>query len=148
MPLSRKGEWHLLLVSLNFSWLDKSLLGNEDSIKEFTLILASNSADLLDLGAAKGESGVIDTVENELSLDIVTVSDLGASLHCDKLVLLSTEEVLNSDAGTVLGDDDVDGEMSVYQSHFVAEALSDTDDHVADEGLKGVDSARLLVPAE
>ena len=123
MPLSCRGKWHLLLVSVVCLGFDEGLLGNEDSIKELTVILACNSANLLDLGAAKRESAVIDTIEDELSLDIVTDSDLGASLHLNELVLLCAEEVLNSDAGTVLGDDDVDGEMSVYQSHFVAEAL-------------------------
>jgi len=103
--------------------LDEGLLGNEDSIEEFTLILATNSADLLNLGAGERKSLVVDTIEDKFTLDIVRVSDLGGASHNDKLVLLSTEEVLDGDAGAVLGDNDVNGEMSVYKSHLVAEAL-------------------------
>jgi len=103
--------------------LDEGLLGNEDAIKELTLVLASNSADLLNLGAAKGESGVIDTIEDKLSLDVSGGSHGSALGHLDELVLLATKEVLDGDAGTILGDDGIDGEMSVYQSHLVSEAL-------------------------
>ena len=41
----------------------------------------------------------------------------------DEFVLLTTKEVLDSDVLAILGDDNVDGEMSVYKSHLVAEAL-------------------------
>ena len=117
-----RGKQHSLLVSL-FLGLDEGLLGDEDAIKEFTLVLATNSANLLDLGAAEGESSVVDTIEDKLTLDVSGVSDGGALGHLDELVLLSTEEVLDGDAGAILGDHDIDGEMSVYKSHLVAEAL-------------------------
>lgn len=109
--------------SLDGLGLNVGLLGNEDTIKEFTLILAADSADLLDLGAALGEGVKVDTIEDNLTLLFGGESGGSASLHLDDLVLLSTKEVLDSDLGAVLGDDDVDGEMSVYKSHFVAEAL-------------------------
>ena len=70
------------------------------------------------------ESGVVDAVEDELTLDVGAESCGGATLHLDDLVLLATKEVLDGDLGAVLGDDDVDGEMSVHESHLVAEALS------------------------
>ena len=117
-------EWISVLDSFVIRLgLDEGLLGNEDSIEEFTLILATNSADLLNLGAGERKSLVVDTIEDKFTLDIVRVSDLGGASHNDKLVLLSTEEVLDGDAGAVLGDNDVNGEMSVYKSHLVAEAL-------------------------
>ena len=106
-----------------FLGLDEGLLGDEDSVEELTLVLATDSADLLDLGAAEGESGVVDTVEDKLTLDIWVEGNLSSLGHGDELVLLATEEVLDSDAAAVLGDDDVDGEMGVYQSHLVSEAL-------------------------
>ena len=122
--ISLDQEWIYLLDSFVISLgLNKGLLGDEDTIKEFTFILAADSADLLDLGAGKRKSSVIDTIEDELTLDIVRVSDLGGASHHDELVLLSTKEVLDGDAGAVLGDNDVNGEMSVYKSHLVAEAL-------------------------
>ena len=109
--------------SVIFLWLDEGLLGHEDSIKELTLILASNSADLLDLGANERNSLVVNAVEDKLTLDVSGGTDSGATSHWDNLVLLATEEVLDSDHGTVLGDDNIDGEMSVHESHLVAEAL-------------------------
>jgi len=102
---------------------DEGLLGNENSVEELTLILAANPADLLDLGAAERKSSVVDSVEDDLTLDFVGVADDGAAHHLDDLVLLATKEVLDGDLGSVLGDNDVDGEMSVNESHFVAEAL-------------------------
>ena len=116
-------ERRSLQSSVDLGDNDVGLLGDEDTIEEFTLILASYSADLLDLGAHLGESCEVNAVEDKFALDIGRVGDLGAALHVDDLVLLSTQEVLDSDGGAVLGDDNVDGEMSVDQSHFVAEAL-------------------------
>ena len=102
---------------------NEGLLGNEDAVKELTLVLVSDSAYLLDLGAAKGESGVVNTVKDELTLLFFALDDLAAWGHSDELVLLATKEVLHSDAGAVLGNSDIDGEMGVDQSHLVAEAL-------------------------
>ena len=109
----------------NFDFLgfDEGLLGDEDAIKELTLVLASYSANLLDLRAAKGESSDVDSIKDELTLLFFALNDLAAGGHVDKLVLLATKEILNSDAGSILGDGDIDGEMSVNQSHLEAEAL-------------------------
>merc|ERR1719420_81211 len=140
---------HSLSDSLgSFFGFNEGLLGNEDAIKELTLVLASYSANLLDLRAAKGESSDVDSIKDELTLLFFAFSNLAASSHVDKLVLLATKEILNSDAGSILGNGDVDGEMSVDQSHLEAEALSDADDHVANVRFKRVDSARLLVAAK
>ena len=97
---------------------------DEDSIEELTLILAADSANLLGLGAAQREGLVVDTVEDDLTLDVGGEFAGGATSHLDDLVLLATQEVLHDKLVTGLGADDVDGEMSVDQSHFVAEALS------------------------
>lgn len=43
-----------------------------------------------------------------------------------------TEEVADLNTLGVLGDDDVDGEMGVYKTHLVREAVTDTLDHVLD----------------
>ena len=109
--------------SVLFLRLNEGLLGDEDSIEELTLILASNTAHLLDLGAAEGKGLVVDSVEEDLTLDFSGGVALGATSHVDDLVLLATQEVLDSDHGAVLGDNHIDGEMSVHKSHLVAEAL-------------------------
>lgn len=107
------------------SGLDEHLLGDEDSIEELSLILAvSDLAGLADLGAREGEGSVVDTVEDKLVLDLLGEGNGGASEHVNVLVLLATQEVLDSERRTVLGDDDVNGEMSVHESHLVAEALN------------------------
>ena len=126
LPEQRTGCQAASSRSVLLSGLNEGLLRDEDSVEELTLVLAADSADLLDLGAAEGEGSVVNTVEDELTLDVVVELDSSASLHDDVLVLLTTEEVLDGDAGAVLGDDNVDGEMSVHESHLVAEALSKT----------------------
>lgn len=105
------------------SRLDDGLLGDEDTVEELTLVLATDSAHLLDLRAAQGEGSVVNSIEDELTLLFRGERDLGTTLHLDDLVLLASQEVLDSDIGAVLGDDDVDGEMRVDESHLVAEAL-------------------------
>ena len=80
-----------------FLGLNLGLLGNENSIKELTLILAADAAHLLNLGAALGKGSVVNAIEDELALDVSGLLDGGASLHLDNLVLLATEEVLDSD---------------------------------------------------
>jgi hypothetical protein len=112
-----------LYASQDLLGFDEGLLGDKNSVEELTLILAANSADLLDLGAAERKGSVVDSVEDDLTLDFVRVAAGGATHHLDDLILLSTKEVLDGDLGSVLGDDDVDREMSVNESHFVAEAL-------------------------
>lgn len=119
------GEWRSppRRCSFGFLGVDQELLRDEDAIKELTLVLASDSADLLDLGAAEGQSGIVNSIEDQLSLNVFALSDSGALAHCDKLVLLATKEILNGDASSVLGDGNIDWEMGVDQSHLVAEAL-------------------------
>ena len=119
---NRAGVRSSLQCSLSLG-LNEGLLGDEDTIKELTLVLAADLADLLDLGAAEGERGVVDAVEDELTLDVVGQLRDRAGLHLDDLVLLATEEVLHDNLRSVLGDDHVDGEVGMDKSHLVAEAL-------------------------
>ena len=105
--------------------LDERLFRDEDAVEELTLVLASNFAYLLDLGAAEGESLVVNSFKDKLTFDFSGggLGNLGASLHEDDLVLFATKEVLDSDACSILGDSHIDGEMGVYQPHLVFEAL-------------------------
>ena len=127
--ISSEGDWISLQDSLfNFLGLNESLLRDENTVEEFTFVLASNSADLLDLGAREGESLVVNTIEDQLTLLLSGDGDLGVTSALDELVLFTAEEVLDSDAGAVLGDCNIDGEMSVHKSHLVAEALFRSND--------------------
>ena len=113
--------------------LNLGLLGDEDAIEELALVLAADTAHLLDGRAALGESSVVNAIEDKLTLDVSRELDGGATLHLDDLVLLATKEVLDSDLRAILGDDNVNGEMSVDKSHLVAEALSaGKEEHVSE----------------
>lgn len=103
--------------------VNHSLLGHEDTVEELALILAPNTAHASKLSATEGEGSVVDSVKNELVLHVLREGNRGATQHFHSEILLSTEEVLHSDFGAVFRDSNVDGEMSVYQSHLVAEAL-------------------------
>jgi hypothetical protein len=106
-----------------FSGGNEGLLGDENSIKELTLVLLSYSDALVGTGGAKGDGSVVVTLEDELVLDIGVESNGDTLNHIDVLDLLSTEEVLNIKSLLVLGADSVDGEMGIDQFHFVHEAL-------------------------
>ena len=95
----RRVPWQDLSLSSQLLWLNSSLLGDVNTIQELSNILSSGLADLADTGAALGESGVIVSFEDELVLDLGawSKSDLGATKHGDVLVLLATQEVLDSD---------------------------------------------------
>ena len=109
--------------SILFDWGNQFFLGDKDSIQEFSLVLSSDLADSSDLRADKGDKGEIISLNDDLVLDFFTFSDLGVSEHWNELVLLSSQEVLDSDAGAFLWNCNVDWEMSMHKSHLVAEAL-------------------------
>jgi len=121
------------MFSIFLNWGNQFFLGDEDSIQEFSLVLSSNLADLFDLSTGKRDKGKVISINNKLILDFSAKSNSSVSEHGDEFVLLSSQEVLNSDAGSILWNGNVDWEMSMYKSHLVAEALSDSNDHVTDE---------------
>ena len=84
-----------------------------------------NLADTADLGAAEGDLGVVDSLEDKLVLHILGSGHLNgaALLHLDQVGFLSTEEVLDFDLLLVLGDECGNGEMCMYHLHSVSEAL-------------------------
>ena len=103
---------------------------------------------MADAGAAEGDSGVVESLEDNFVLEIGVGLDGDSGEHVNVLDLFTSEEVLHINARAVGGDDAVDGEMGVYGSHFVLETLSNTDEHVEDEGFESVGGASLLVPTE
>jgi len=108
-----------------FFWLDELLGGDEDTVQEFSLILLFDVADTGNLSAAKGDISVIDTLEDELVLDILgwVLHDSASFLHLDEMRFLSTEEVLDLNLFLVLGDDSSNGEMCMNHFHSVSETL-------------------------
>jgi hypothetical protein len=88
------------------------------------------------LSARKGDVLVVDTLENELILEVGVELDGNTRKQVDLFDLFTAEEILDFNRSAVLGDDYVNGEMSVNESHFVSVARDNTVDHVADEGLK------------
>ena len=98
-------------------------LGHEDTVQELSLVLGADLADLVDAGASEGHGVVVDTVEDDLVLDLGGESGLGAGKHVDLLHVTLTQEVLHLQAVAVLGNSHVDGEMRMYQTHLVLEAL-------------------------
>jgi len=66
-------------------------------------------------------------------------------LKNDQVSLLTSEEVFDFELLLILGDDNIDGEMCMYESHLVSEALGDTDEHVVDQGFDGGDGTSLLI---
>lgn len=65
----------------------------------------------------------INTFEDQLVLKVGVHLNSGAWEHLNALDLLTTEEVLDLNSLTVLGDDDVNGEMSMYESHLISVTL-------------------------
>lgn len=82
-------------------------------------------AHTVDLGGAEGDLSVIDTLNDELVLDILSSGHLdgAAFLHLDQVGLLSSEEVLDFDLLLVLRDKGSNGEMCMYHLHSVSVAL-------------------------
>ena len=77
---------------------DEALLGDEDTIEELTLILLSNLDRLADAGAAEGDSGVVETLEDNLILEFGVGLDGNTGEHVNVLDLFTSEEVLDIDA--------------------------------------------------
>jgi hypothetical protein len=111
------------MVADDSLWINEGSLGHEDTVEELSLILGSDLADLADLGAAQRNKRVVDTLDDELVLDILGKSDSAAWLEVDGVALFSSEEVLDLNLFLVLGDDGVDGEMCMDHSHLVSVAL-------------------------
>jgi hypothetical protein len=75
------------------------------------------------LRASEGEVLDIDAFEDDLVLKLWAHFAEAAGEHVNLEVLLATEEVLDFDALAVLGNNNVNGEVSVYESHLVSVTL-------------------------
>ena len=59
---------YVCLSNSLFFGFDKSLLRDEDTVEELTLILVSNFDGLVNTGAAEREGSVVNSIENECIL--------------------------------------------------------------------------------
>jgi len=98
-------------------------LGDVDTVEELSVILATDLADLGNLGAGERNVLVVDALEDELVLKVGVKLDGGAGEEIDLLDLFATEEVLDFDGAAVLGNGHVNGEMGVNKSHLVSVTL-------------------------
>ena len=68
--------------------------------------------------------------------------------HVNVTNSLFTKEVTDFDLGTVLVDGDVDGEVSVHETHLVTITTSNTGNHVLNVRTDGSDDSNILVETE
>lgn len=100
-----------------------SLFGNVDTVQELSVVLVSDLAGLGDLSAGEGEVLVVNTFEDDLVLEGFTHLAGASWEHINLVYFFTTQEVLDFNGLGVLGDDGVNGEMSVDKSHFVSVTL-------------------------
>lgn len=76
------------------------------------------------MSASQGEVLDINALEDDLVLQVRVHLAGGSSEALDLLDLSATQEVLDFDGLAVLRNGDIDGEVSVYESHAVSVALN------------------------
>jgi len=81
-----------------FSLFDNILVGDENTIEELTLILLSDFDSLADAGATEGEGSVVESLEDNLILELGVGLDGNTGEHVNVLDLFTSEEVLDIDA--------------------------------------------------
>ena len=97
-----------------------------DTIKELSVILWTSLADLVDTSSTERNCSIVWTIKDELILADIGWGkfDSSSTNHLNKLILLSSQEVLDENRGTILGTLSIDWEMRVSESHLVAVALT------------------------
>ena len=132
---------------------------NVDTIKELTDILVSDEDRLVDLSSYKIKSKFTKPTRGGDLLNVVTFEDdfilLGFRLHdgdtfehVNVTDSLLTKEVTDFDLLTILVNSNVDGEVSVHETHLVAVTMGNTGDHVLDVGTDRSDNGNVLVKTE
>jgi len=98
----------------------------------------------VDLTAGEGDVVQVVTFNDEFILHFFSSGDLNAGEHLDLSDDLFTQEVFDFEACIVVGDEGVDGEMGIGESHLELVTLGDTVDHVSDLGSNGGNAGLLL----
>jgi len=125
-------------------FLNEALFEDVATVQEFTDILVLNEARLMDLTAGEGDSVKIISFDDEFILKFFLSGDLDTFGDGDLSDDLFTQEVSDFEGSSVVGDQRVNGEMGICESHLVSETLSNTVDHVLDVGSDGGDTGLLL----
>jgi len=140
---NKRRRLNLLVVGT----LELALLGDVDTIQELTDILVLDGGGLLDVGSGLGDVVKIVTDQGDLILLVLGVEDGDALQHGNLHDDLLTQEVADLDGLLIIGNNDVDGEMGVDETHLVLVTLGDTDDHVVDQGADGAEASDVLALA-
>lgn len=113
-----------------------TLFGNIDAVQKFTDIFVLNGGGLLDLGARQRHLCDVDTGKLDLILHVIGTDILYTIKELDSSHSLLSQEVtdFNNLLAVALGVGDVDGKVSIAESHLVLEALGDTNNHVVHVG--------------
>ncbi len=125
---------------------DWALLGDVDSVEEFSQILITNVGALLDLRGRKTHKRDVVTAQLDLVLHVgrSDVSDALQKLHLTHTLLPA--EVADFD--DVACERNIDGEVAVHEAHLVDEALGDAHEHVIDVRADGSNACQLLAVGE
>jgi len=127
--------------------LDRSLVGDVDTIQEFTDILVPDSADTLDRRGGLGDVLDVVALKDKLVLLRLGLADGNAVKHVDVPHELLAQEVSDLDLAAVVLNDAVDREMRIDRAHLVAEALGNTSNHVRDQALNRPQARNMLTPS-
>ena len=94
-----------------------------NTVKELSDILLADIAALVNEGAGERDILIVAAFEDDLVLEGLACNNFDSVEHLNFVDLRAAKEVLELDALAILGNAEVDGEVSVYESHFVLEAL-------------------------
>jgi len=112
------------------------------TIEELPDVLVLDSGRLLNSCGA--ERNQLDVVTLNLDLILAVVGNDTALVHLDGAHNLLAKEVADLDGLALVGDDNVDGEVSVHRLHGVLVAPDDADHHVLDVREDGPDNSGFL----
>lgn len=124
--------------------LNKSTLGNVDTIQELSDILVAGLANLLDVSGSLGNGLQRVTLKDKLILLGLGDLDLDSLTDGNLSNVLLTEVVSDLNSVSVVDDVNVDGEMGIDISHLVSVTLGNTGNQVLDKRLDGTESSNVL----
>jgi len=124
-----------------------SLVGDVDTVQEFSDILVAHSANTLDRRSRLGDVLDVIALENKLILLCLGLGDDNTIKHIDMPDELLAQKVPNLNFLPAILDNAVDGEMGINRTHLVAEALGDTSNHILDQTLDRPQARDMLASA-
>jgi len=101
---------------------------------------------LLDFGSRQGHRSDIDSCQFDLILCVIGSGVLDSRQQVNLSHTSLPQEISNFNS--VSRNTDVDGKVTVNETHLVAESLLDTNNHVLDVGANSSDTCKLLTGCE